>query len=216
MAEEDRVPLPAVVARNMGEVAPRIDNALTQSERTADHDDRDEDTIELLLTPERALALSRAAEEQQAGAFLDALPAASSPDQIACTAHRGAIRFGGWSLPLAALVLGIAIGIALGPATHLLPHGQMATIAAPSSAPPSPEPRELPVQFSNPFDQAEVFEFPPGTSADEARQSVAARLLQRAHDRQVAGVINSRRPMPRTAHGTRLARNSQSRSTQQD
>jgi len=41
-----------------------------------------------------------------------------------------------------------------------------------------------PTRFTNPFDASEVFEFPPGTSLDAARKSVAEMLLQRAHDRQ--------------------------------
>jgi hypothetical protein len=47
------------------------------------------------------------------------------------------------------------------------------------------EPPGPPVRFRNPFDASEVFEFPPGTSDDSARESVAAMLLQRARDRQV-------------------------------
>ena len=42
-----------------------------------------------------------------------------------------------------------------------------------------------PVHVKNPFDHSEVFEFPPGTSLKDARQSVAQILMQRAHDRGV-------------------------------
>lgn len=40
------------------------------------------------------------------------------------------------------------------------------------------------VLFVNPFDETEVFEFPPGTSEHEARDTVAGYLLKRAMDRQ--------------------------------
>jgi hypothetical protein len=40
------------------------------------------------------------------------------------------------------------------------------------------------VLFANPFDDTEVFEFPPGTSEHEARDIVAGLLLKRAMDRQ--------------------------------
>lgn len=41
-----------------------------------------------------------------------------------------------------------------------------------------------PVLFANPFDEAEVFEFPPGTSESEARDAVADMLMKRAMERQ--------------------------------
>jgi len=41
-----------------------------------------------------------------------------------------------------------------------------------------------PVRMANPFDSSEVFEFPPGTSRAEARESVANLLLQRARERR--------------------------------
>lgn len=40
------------------------------------------------------------------------------------------------------------------------------------------------VLFVNPFDETEVFEFPPGTSEHEARDVVAGLLLKRAMNRQ--------------------------------
>jgi hypothetical protein len=41
-----------------------------------------------------------------------------------------------------------------------------------------------PVQFTNPFDGKEVFEFSPGTTQDAAREAVAEILLKRAMARQ--------------------------------
>lgn len=63
-----------------------------------------------------------------------------------------------------------------------------------SMAPPLPlaEKPELsaaterpPTLFTNPFDDTEVFELPPGTSEAEARAVVADLLMKRAMDRQV-------------------------------
>jgi hypothetical protein len=50
---------------------------------------------------------------------------------------------------------------------------------------PPPPPAEEPVrvQYRNPFDAREVFEFPPGTTRIEARDAVAQLLLERARDR---------------------------------
>jgi hypothetical protein len=43
---------------------------------------------------------------------------------------------------------------------------------------------QQPVRVQNPFDKGEVFEFPPGTSDQEAHDAVADMLLQRAIQRQ--------------------------------
>jgi hypothetical protein len=57
---------------------------------------------------------------------------------------------------------------------------------APQSPWPAPAQKTEgePVLFANPFDAEEVFEFPPGTSATEAREAVAELLMERAMARQ--------------------------------
>lgn len=62
----------------------------------------------------------------------------------------------------------------------------MATLQTPDRWLPSATPDEElePVLVANPFDDAEVFEFPPGTSEDEARDAVAEMLMKRATERQ--------------------------------
>src|SRR5690349_15329915 len=45
---------------------------------------------------------------------------------------------------------------------------------------------EEPVRVQNPFDKREVFEFPAGTSEQEARDAMADMLLKRAVERQAA------------------------------
>jgi hypothetical protein len=73
------------------------------------------------------------------------------------------------------------------------------TAAASAPAPQLPAaPDTEPVRFKNPFDKREVFEFPPGTTLEEARQSVADVLRQRATDRKVQPIRPQR---------SRIARN---------
>lgn len=70
-----------------------------------------------------------------------------------------------------------------------LPPPPPAVAPAPEPAPPpvqvaeSPPPE--PVVLVNPFDKTEKFTFPPGTSKAEAREQMAALLLQRAAERGV-------------------------------
>lgn len=49
---------------------------------------------------------------------------------------------------------------------------------------PQPQPQPEPVRFANPFDKNEVFEFPAGTSKEDARAAVANILLERASERR--------------------------------
>lgn len=70
--------------------------------------------------------------------------------------------------------------------TQELPQsGSDAVIAATETAP---------VRFANPFDKDEVFEFPAGTTQDEARDAVADTLKTRATERRAAGIV------PQTTH----------------
>jgi hypothetical protein len=96
---------------------------------------------------------------------------------------------------------------ATAPPTTTVPEQAAVTAATPAQA------TELePVRIKNPFDRSEVFEFPPGTTPEEARQSVADLLLQRARDRHVPAATLQRRrvngPGPgRAAKNTDLAQN---------
>jgi hypothetical protein len=157
----------------------------------------DEDTIELELSPEQLLALSRCVKEEQAAASQIKSTPISTPAEPASPNKnvnvRNGARTGKWPLARAASALGIAAAvIALGSAAHRAADRSSSppavTIKAPNSAAPAaPEPagsQSSPVRFKNPFDASEIFEFPPGTSEAEARQSVAELLLQRARDRQ--------------------------------
>ncbi|HVY80193.1 MAG TPA: hypothetical protein VG994_04360 [Steroidobacteraceae bacterium] len=58
-----------------------------------------------------------------------------------------------------------------------------ASNASPASPPPAKTATADPVRFRNPFDPSEVFDFPAGTTRDEARAAVAALLIERARNR---------------------------------
>jgi hypothetical protein len=98
------------------------------------------------------------------------------------------------SLTIAAVLCLAAATIALWPNEHhaktaprsVVPPAVSATNHLSSTAPiadPS-EAETSPTRFPNPFDRSEVFEFPPGTTEDAARQSVAEMLLERARERK--------------------------------
>jgi hypothetical protein len=165
-----------------------------------------DDTIELALTKEDMLALSRAAEEERPE---------RSPGRAACIVTDAylrdqSVRSRKWPQIIGSSVLGIAISVALGVVAHRI---SMATITALPGTEQSAESLDAPVRFSNPFDASEAFEFPPGTTDEQARRSVAAMLLQRARDRQIADAVKSNSPMPGTAARARVGRNSEPRRT---
>lgn len=158
-------------------------------------DDPGEDTIELELSPQDFLTLSRPAEEQSAPAPLGAAmltcaePAVTEVSSVA----RDTPRRDRWPLARVAGILGIAAAVmAIGSAAHLAVVGRSVTTAAINLSGPAAATTGAPaesisprVRIRNPFDPSEVFEFSPGTSEAEARESVAKILLQRARDRQL-------------------------------
>jgi hypothetical protein len=97
------------------------------------------------------------------------------------------------SLSVAA-VLGLsAVTIALWPTkpdARTALDSEVPTLSTEDSLSDSPSQTEasgaqnLPTRFANPFDASEVFEFPPGTTEDAARESVAEILLERARERR--------------------------------
>jgi hypothetical protein len=213
--EEERVPPSTGAERLEEERVPHVLHALVpcRTDRGSAGDsaeaaeDAADDTIELALTEADMLALSRAAEEEPG----DTCPRKSALPATGSSCRELSLRSRTWPPVLAFSLLTIAIGVALGVAVDRI---STVTTEVPSVTTGAAESQESPVRFGNPFDASEVFEFPPGTSDDQARQSVAAILLQRAHDREVADAVKSARPTPgAAAGGARTARNSQSRRT---
>ena len=157
-------------------------------------DDPGEDTIELELSPQDLLTLSRASEEENAPApLLEATFTCAEPAVTQVSSpRRSTPRMNGLPLARIAGVLGIAAAVmALGSAAHRPVVGRSVTPAAINLSGPAAVTTHQPaesmgptIRIRNPFDASEVFEFSPGTSEAEARQAMAKVLLQRARDRQ--------------------------------
>ena len=153
--------------------------------------EEDEDTIELELTAEEMLGLSRAANAAQASTSGSA-PALISAKPVAQVAKKKRFRL--LPVTLAAALVGIVAAIAWRPSPpHRVIQRAPPTPVARSTPPPAPHPVVVveqsgpPVRVKNPFDAREVFEFPAGTTRAEARRRVAALLMQRAIDRRGPG-----------------------------
>ncbi len=164
-----------------------------------------DDTIELMLTPEQIVGLSEAADAAAretcapvpTGNPVVAAPVAVAPALTPVIKQFPASRPLRWhQTPLAKMAANTLMFVAfvwwsvsqLAGQSQAHPHGSLVAAirpiavvpaAVPVAAPPPP-----PVQIVNPFDKTEVFQFPPGTSSDESREKVAQILLQRARERQ--------------------------------
>lgn len=175
----------------------------------------DDDTIEMVFTPEQMQVLSAAA---QAGASATSGGSASATATAVNASRR-------WPLAQSAAILGVAVALmGLSSAVHravvqqqtppelqTVPLPRTAPVASaiavqtaisltpvaaesvarevasePAAARPAAAPSSDPVRLRNPFDRSEVFEFPPGTSRQEARQALAEMLLARAHERRAS------------------------------
>ncbi len=139
-------------------------------------------------------------------------PAPSAAERDSAASESATVRKGNWPLLRSTGLLGITMAVvtAAGMAYHTgtlhaphhvsshAPPGLTGTVKASIPAAGNTSAREgpqqspeaesepaayQPIRLANPFDASEIFEFPAGTSLAEARQSVAALLLERAHDR---------------------------------
>jgi hypothetical protein len=153
------------------------------------HDSSD-DTIELELTGEQEVALSRAAEAAGATAHPNESDSVFSPECENVVSRRTARIDFVCNVTFAVAVLGIAT-VFLWPASDRHPPAPPVTSAAPlaevAAAGPA-EPQGAPVRIKNAFDATELFEFPHGTTESEAREVVADLLLSRARDRLAKGL----------------------------
>jgi hypothetical protein len=146
------------------------------------------------------LSLRNDAERTQPGAG----PAASTPSKkqprVATTSvvNRRSSAAG-----YVAAVAGVALIAAV--AIYMIPRESTTTVLShlprwralpdkdpePIEEPPPPAQDLKPVRIRNAFDRTEVFEFPPGTTQQQARDAVAEILLNRAMERQ-SSVTSSR------------------------
>lgn len=179
------------------------------------HDARYDDTVDLALTEEDILALTLAAEEAHPEAAEEHPEASRDKSPLIAKAADPTdenMRSGKWLRLLAASVSAIVIGTVLGAVWSVVADRSSPTTFRVSSAAARPaSSADSRVRFSNPFDASEVFQFPPGTSDEQARRSVAAILAQRARDRQEAGVATADPPAPGDVDRTDVARNSEQR-----
>ncbi len=129
---------------------------------------------------------------------------ASSPSGVVLP---GRASRGRWAAPIVTIAAAaIAISVVAyfattrkpPPPLHIAAHTAFVSAAPEAATPPAPQ--SVPVVFRNPFDAAEVFEFPSGTSVAEARDAVARILLERARERQVARA----KPTPTTVASNKL------------
>lgn len=174
------------------------------SARTAD--DTDEDTIELLLSPQELQSLSTVASDPHTVPMpvdpVDVPPCAGPayPPRSAAASKSG-LRIRWPQIPFEAAAVVAVTALALGSAAYRIasaPSGRTpdrlalnATGANTDSyATAVSESQGEPVRIRNPFDSSEIFEFPPGTSVTAARRSVANLLLERGRDRLERGHRN--------------------------
>jgi hypothetical protein len=147
-----------------------------------------EDTIDLQLTPSQQRQLADAADPTAAP-----LPVADSPTRFDAGSsageyiHRRTARIDLiCTITFAVALLGVSAAAIWHPAASRAPTLVAKALTPPVSAPaagdvPVPDPA---VRVQNPFDAAEVFQFPAGTSEVDAHEAVAALLLERARERR--------------------------------
>jgi hypothetical protein len=156
--------------------------------------DSSDETIELDLTGEEELALSRAAEAARATARPDESAPVLSVPEYNCTFRPTARIDFVCNVIFAMAVPGIAVAL-LWPVPDRHPPAPAPVPAFASAAPLAQvapagpaEPQGASVRIKNAFDATEVFEFPPGTTGSESREAVAKLLLRRASDRRAEGL----------------------------
>jgi hypothetical protein len=173
-----------------------------------------EETIELELSVQQALSLSRAAAATRphtppVATARKSLPTTLPPDR------RGAWSATIFSIAATSVLSGGIVYLATTPAEPLDVSGNtVVRSAAAAETPLPPSVDTVRVKFINPFDATEAFEFPSNTSETEARQAVAHVLLQRARERQKAAKITRQRRKAAAADQVVPVRAIQSRPTQ--
>jgi hypothetical protein len=161
--------------------------------------DSREETIELELTGEQRLALSRAAESGAATARPEeSYPVPSAPEYEYFPSGRTARVDLVCNVTFAVAVLAIAVAAGW-PASDRHPPAPAVISATPvaevAQAGP-PKPQGEPLRIKNAFDATEVFEFPAATAESEAREAVAALLLSRARERRAGPLTLGRTGTP--------------------
>ncbi len=171
---------------------------LVRGDSAARADDPDEDTIELELGPQQLQSLSHAAGEEHPDRLpVEApdMPPGAKPTESALRGRSASrkLRFRCPKMPFEAAAMVTVTTLTLASAAYRIvtapterradASAYVLTSAQTPSVASDDSDKDVPVRFRNPFDPAEVFEFPPGTSVTAARESVANLLLQRGRAR---------------------------------
>lgn len=160
-------------------------------------DPEDEDTIEMQLSPEQVLELSRADAAAQAAPVAIPAPSVAVPSNdmpvprqclVPIPIRRAPVKGRFHGLRIAGLLSIAVASVSVSAVAYLGTAGVRPNRVAADRVTGSTTPEALtqsltdnaPVRFTNPFDTAEVFEFLPGTSETDAHDAVANLLLERA------------------------------------
>jgi hypothetical protein len=146
-------------------------------------------------SPEPKAAPTTAALQQLLGQPREAAPKAPPP-KVAASKPRPAAKRAGARKDRTPVAVGAVFAVAaVAAVAAMYRYSNPGRVAPPAAAPPVVAqadveiPAEVPtappiVRVKNPFDESEVFEFPPGTPASVARDRVADILMKRAVERQ--------------------------------
>ena len=161
-----------------------------------------EDTVEFELTAEEQLELWRAA-----AAIAEPVPKPQPPsgyDTFICRRTDRVDRI--CTVAFATIVLGVTVatGWRVIEATPRPPAAAAVKVTATPALAAAVQPQPGVVQVLNPFDSAEVFEFPANTTESDAREAIAQLLLKRASERLRQG-LDVHRIATRHAHATASA-----------
>lgn len=157
---------------------------------TKDASESEVDTLELELSPQQLNALTEISEAPpRSGRSQDAVNARRANDRQSRASRprpRRAVR----TLILLLTVLGVGsaavVALLWSREAPVQPPRAVPASLPPRTAVPEPSavPPDPPVRVRNPFDASEWFEFPAGTPLEQAREQVAAQLMERARDRR--------------------------------
>jgi hypothetical protein len=146
---------------------------------------RDDDTIELHCSAAQLQELSRAADEREEAPRTEialAPPPPARPVRLGRERRRSSWTTVSAAAALSAVSSGVTYLATTSARDNTSDQRLSQVLLAPVET-PAPAPPQEPVSFVNPFDSAEIFLFPAGTSQSEARDAVAEFLLERARER---------------------------------
>lgn len=143
-------------------------------------------TIELELSAEELHGLSRS-QCAESAAEPPALSSGTRAEKPSVCRHLR-LRSSATALLLSIAPALLLAGIVWRQVSKPIRQPQRAMVTIPAVPAPrdasAPAVKPAPVRLANPFDATEVFEFPPGTSPEQAREAAAEILINRARDRR--------------------------------